>query len=60
MIVWMMVTTDKYSLPLAIADTYRELAQIVGVTPNTILSVRSKYRRQNRPPKYIKVDIDDD
>lgn len=53
--VYMMVTTDKYSLPLAIADSVGELAKIVGVSPETIsheLESKKKY------PRYVEVWID--
>ena len=36
MIVWMKVTKDKYELPVAIADSCKELAEIVGKTSNTV------------------------
>lgn len=61
--VWLEVTKDKYELPLAISDTARELAEIVGVSKNTILSTRchamsGKGKWKNS--KYIMVDIGDD
>ena len=33
---YLLVTKDKYQLPLAVADTAEELAQIVGVSAPTI------------------------
>ena len=37
MIVWMLVTKDKYQLPIAIADTSTELAKICGVNNRTVI-----------------------
>ena len=38
MLVWMKVTHDEYELPVAIADSCKELAKIVGKTSNTVSS----------------------
>lgn len=43
--IWMEVTQDKYELPVAIADTAKELAEIVGTTTNNIVSQCSHYRK---------------
>ena len=45
MVCWMRVTRDKYELPIAIADTAKQLAEICGVTTNSIYSA---YCRVNR------------
>ena len=34
--IWMAVTPDEYELPLAVADSARELSYILGVTIDTI------------------------
>ena len=39
---YMAVTTDKYELPLCVADTARELAEHFGVSENTVYSSISK------------------
>lgn len=36
--IWLMVTDDIYELPIAIADTARELAEITGKNENCIKS----------------------
>ena len=41
--VWMMVTMDKYELPIAVADSAAELARIVGTSKNSIDSAVSRY-----------------
>lgn len=35
---YMYVTKDEYELPLVIADSAEELAQMLGTTKNTVLS----------------------
>lgn len=51
---WLMVTKDKYQLPLAVADTAEELAKIVGVKPSTIIKSVT-HRRKSR---YIRIYVD--
>ena len=36
--IWMMVTSDEFELPLAVADSASELAEICGVKANIIYS----------------------
>ena len=54
--VYMMVTKDEYELPIAIADTAKELSEIIHVSSNAIRSAIS-----HKPKKciYVKVDIGD-
>lgn len=52
---WMLVSPDKYELPIAIADTCGELAQMLGKTEKSVYnavtfaerrgSKRSQFRR---------------
>ena len=58
--VYMLVTKDKYELPLVVADTIRELADKCGVEPITIRSFISHQKSKGRPSKYIRVDFDDE
>ncbi len=51
---WLMVTKDKYQLPLAVADTAEELAEIVGVKPSTIIKSVT-HRKKSR---YIRIYVD--
>lgn len=51
---WLMVTKDKYQLPLAVADTAAELAKIVGVTPEAII----KSVTHKRNSRYIRIYVD--
>ena len=61
MVVYMKVTTDKYELPVAIADSVKELAEKVGVKACSIYSNMSHYKNGaiNKSP-YVKVVIDND
>jgi len=53
----MAVTTDRYELPLAIADTARELGKLMGVSANLIHSSISKNQSgKNRKMRFVKVD----
>ncbi len=45
MTVWIKVTKDEFELPVAIADTAEELAEILGVDRSTILSAVRRYER---------------
>ena len=56
--VWLLITTDKYELPLAIADTAVELAGMLGVSPHSVSSYYSKYTTgKQKNCKYRKVKI---
>lgn len=48
MVIWMKVTTDKYELPIAVANSAKELAQIVGTTTSVIYTERCQYRAGKR------------
>ena len=51
MIVWMKVTHDEYELPVAIADSCKELAEKLGKTANNISSsITRSARRGNWTP----------
>ena len=48
---WLLVTKDKYELPILVADTANELAKMTGTTKNNVVSQisrgnkKSMYRR---------------
>ena len=42
---YMYVTRDDYELPLIVADSAEELAQMLGTTKNTVLSCISHKRK---------------
>lgn len=55
-----MVSNDKYELPIAWADTSRELGEIVGVDGHSIMSMCSMYEKgELKTSRYIRVLIDD-
>jgi len=43
MTLWLKVTNDKYELPLAVADTKRELAEMLGLKKISIRKGKSCY-----------------
>lgn len=55
------VSDDEYELPIAVGDTMRELAKLLGVSE---ASVRQAYyrKRKNKVQKsqYIIVEVEDD
>lgn len=57
--IWMEVTKDALSLPVAVAATVYELAKIRGTTPNSIRSAICHDRKSGRFPKYVRVEVDD-
>lgn len=57
MMVYMVVTRDKYELPLIVADTVGELAEFQGVKTQTIYQRMS--HRKGKKSIYVKVDIGD-
>lgn len=57
MILYVRVSKDRYELPLAVADTCRELAKMCGVTPNLIYSCISHAKKKGYRSEYQKVII---
>ena len=56
--VYMLVTQDKYELPLAVADSIAELARIIGVKQNYISSAMSHAKKKGFKSMYVKVIVD--
>lgn len=54
----MKVTTDKYELPLAVADTCNELAIMCNVSKFTIYACISRAKNKGYKSKYIKVEVE--
>ena len=55
----MKVTDDAYEFPVAMADTARELARIVGVSPCTISSSILRYESGERSKSlYRRIEIE--
>lgn len=59
--VWMKVTRDKFQLPIAVADSIRELSQITGHSEDTIRSSIShqKHGRIKRS-SFIRVSMEEE
>lgn len=59
--VWMRITRDKYELPLAIADSAEELAEICNVERSTVASMASSYEKGKlKTSRYICVNVEED
>lgn len=59
--IWMLVSSDEYELPLAVADTARELAEICGVRENNIISSISHFKAKNHKRcKWVCVHVSDE
>lgn len=56
--VYMLVTQDKYELPLIVADSVTELAQILGIKRNVISSAMSHAKKKGFKSMYVKVVVD--
>ena len=57
---YLMVTNDKYQLPLFVADTARELSKMCGVPANTIYCMMSKYKHGKiKFSRFICVEVDE-
>ena len=57
--IYMKITKDKYELPIAVASSAKELAEICGTTRNAIMSSISKAKVGIIRPRYIRVIIED-
>ena len=55
MTLYMKVTKDKYELPIAVAGSTKELALMLGVSPNCVSSCFAK-----KYPSWKKVEIEDE
>ena len=59
--IYMAVTKDALSLPLAVADSAAELARLRGAKRENILCSISRWKKGTvRCPGYIVVEVEDD
>lgn len=59
--IWMEITKDEYELPIVVADSRKELAEMVGVEPSYISSHIGHYKRGRlKKPRFIVVEIEED
>ena len=55
---WLAVTPDQYELPLAVADTAEQLAEMFGLTRGSVINLVSKNAPGSRSGrKFIKVEV---
>ena len=56
MTLYLKVTKDKYELPVAVADSKKELARILGLYPSGL------YRafKESRKSCYVAVEVEDE
>ena len=59
MAIWMKVTKDEYELPIAVADSAGELARMLNVTANSIMSGVSHMKHDGIWTAYRKVEEDE-
>ena len=55
----LLVTKDKYQLPLAVADSAEELARIIGVRPSTIIKSINERRKSRYMRIYVNMEDDE-
>lgn len=56
----MAVTPDKYELPLAVASSCYELANMLGINQSTVCKLRRNHNHQSRFEKYKIVWVEND
>lgn len=54
MMVWVAVTPDRYELPIAVGDSARELAQMLGVSTQSIFKTIWRHAEKERSGKRVK------
>lgn len=59
MTLYIKVTQDKFELPIAVADTARELADMVGTSKNTVYSSIWHEKNGNTWSNYKKVEVEE-
>lgn len=58
---WLMVTKDRYELPVAVADSAGQLARITGIDENLIRSSASKQTTgQWKFSRFVRVEIEEE
>ena len=61
MTLYLAVSPDRYGLPIAVADSGRELERILGLGKRTVTSHISKVKHGTlKKQKYFKIEIDDE
>ncbi len=62
MTLWIKVSRDEYELPLVVADSLDELAEICGVNKYSIIQMmsRAKHQKYLKWTCYRKAEVDDE
>ena len=61
MFLYLKTTTDEYELPLAVAESVRELAELTGIPERSMASIISRVRKGRSDTKcYHIVEVEDD
>jgi hypothetical protein len=55
--VYMVVTNDKYELPVLVADSIAELARMAGVKPSLISSAICHAKKKGHKSIYVRVSM---
>lgn len=59
--VYVMVTNDRYELPVYVADSPAEMAEATGCNPKTVYQMVSRYNAGTiKKSRFISVEIEDD
>ena len=56
--VYMKITTDRYELPVAVADTGEELAKMCGVSINNVYNTIRSARIHGYKCQYVRVEVE--
>jgi ribosomal protein L7Ae-like RNA K-turn-binding protein len=56
--IYMLVTNDKYELPLVVADSVAELAKLTGQKRSSVASAITHAKKKGFKSMYVKVDVD--
>lgn len=58
--VYMLVTADKYELPMLLASSAAELAKMCGVSKNTVFVEAWRYEQRMRErSRYVRVKLEE-
>lgn len=57
--IWMLVSTDRLRLPLALFDRAEDLAKYCGTSVNAVYSAVSHAKERGYTSKYVKVEIEE-
>ena len=60
MFIYMKITKDRYELPVAVADTGEELADICGVSRNNVYNTIRRAKLYGHRCQYVKVEVEDE